>query len=146
MNVHALIIDDSGIMRKLVMKTLGETHLAVFSFQEAKDGQEALEMFKAGKFDMLFCDWNMPNMNGLDLIKRIRYELKSNVPIVMITTEGTMDKLEEALNSGHVNGYIVKPFTTEGVARKIAPILQKMAEAKKNAPGGVFAKLAAKLK
>jgi two-component system chemotaxis response regulator CheY len=145
MNVNALVIDDSGIMRKLVMKTLAETRLAVFTFQEAKDGLEALGIFKAGKFDMLFCDWNMPNMNGLDLIKRIRNELKSSVPIVMITTEGTMEKLEEALNAGHVNGYIVKPFTAEGVGRKIAPILNKMAEARKN-PSGVFAKLAAKLK
>ncbi|HVM60238.1 MAG TPA: response regulator [Verrucomicrobiae bacterium] len=144
MNINALVIDDSGIMRKLVMKTLGETHLATFTFQEAKDGQEALAIFKAGKFDMLFCDWNMPNMNGMDLIKIIRNELKSRVPVVMITTEGTMDKLDEALNTGHVDGYIVKPFTPEGVGRKIAPILQKMTDAKKNS-SGVFAKLAAKL-
>jgi len=145
MNVNALVIDDSGIMRKLVMKSLGETRLAVFTFQEAKDGLEALALFKAGKFDMLFCDWNMPNMNGLDLIKRIRYELKSKVPVVMITTEGTMDKPEEALNTGQVDSYIVKPFTAEAVGHKIAPLLQKMSELKKNPPS-VFARLAAKVK
>ncbi|MBM3958093.1 MAG: response regulator, partial [Gemmatimonadetes bacterium] len=64
MEINALVVDDSGIMRKMVMRSLAESRLAQFTFTEAQDGADALTKFRDAAFDMLFVDWNMPNMSG----------------------------------------------------------------------------------
>jgi two-component system, chemotaxis family, chemotaxis protein CheY len=144
MDIHAMVVDDSGIMRKLVMKSLNETKLASFMFTEAVDGADALTKFDPASIQMLFVDWNMPNMTGIEFVRKIRTERASNIPIVMVTTEGTMGKVEEAMDQCAVNGYVVKPFTADALRVKIEPILDKLAQARK-APTGFFGKLAAKL-
>ena len=112
-------------------------------FTEAKDGQDALNQFAPENFDIVFADWNMPNMTGMEMVRHIRAKYPQHVPIVMITTEGTMGKVEEALNEGGVDCYIVKPFNTEMMDKKLEPLLTKMAEATKKS-SGFFGKLAAK--
>jgi len=114
MQIRALVVDDSGIMRKMVMRALRESGLAQFTFTEAGDGVEALEKYDPAQIDMLFVDWNMPNMNGIELIHKIRSMEARHTPIVMITTESTMGKIEEALGQVKVDQYIAKPFTTPG--------------------------------
>ena len=137
MQINALIVDDSGIMRKMVMRSLTESRLAQFTFTEAVDGLDALDKFDPKKTDMAFVDWNMPNMCGLDFIKKLRETQKRHVPTVMITTEGTMGKVGEALDDADVDSYIVKPFTVEVLTKKLEPLFAKMKK-----PTGFFGKLA----
>ncbi len=144
MDIHALVVDDSGIMRKLVMRSLLESKLAQFMFTEAKDGLDALKAFDPEKINMIFVDWNMPNMNGIDFVKKVRESQTKHVPVVMITTESTMGKVEEALDQAGVDCFIVKPFTTEVLQKKLTPLFDKLSEQGKVEPG-FFGKLAAKL-
>lgn len=97
MDINALVVDDSGIMRKMVMRSLTESKPARFAFTEAQDGLDALEKFDAKKTSIVFVDWNMPNMSGIDLVREIRSTVKHHVPIVMITTEGTMGKVGKVI-------------------------------------------------
>jgi two-component system chemotaxis response regulator CheY len=144
MQINAMVVDDSGIMRKLVMRSLLEAKLADFIFTEAKDGLDALNLFNAETTQMMFVDWNMPNMSGIDLVRKIRSTQTRHVPIVMITTESTMGKIEEALDQAGADCFIVKPFTPEIVKKKLEPLFDRIAEAEKK-PGGFFSKLAAKI-
>lgn len=144
MAINALVVDDSGIMRKLVMRSLTESKLAEFAFTEAKDGLEAVNQFHPENTHMIFLDWNMPNMTGIEVVRKIREIQKKYVPIVMITTESTMGKIEEALDQAGADCFIVKPFTADILKRKLEPLFLKMAEAAKK-PEGFFSKLAAKI-
>ncbi len=144
MDIRAMVVDDSGIMRKMVMRSLTNSNLANFSFTEAGDGVEALEKYDPKSIDMLFVDWNMPNMNGIDLIRKIRASEKRHTPIVMITTESTMGKMDEAMEEVKVDKYIAKPFTPEGLQKRLAPLFEQLAEAKQKSKG-FFGKLASAL-
>lgn len=144
MDIHAMVVDDSGIMRKMVMKSLNESKLASFVFTEAVDGQDALAKFDAQTIQMMFVDWNMPNMTGIELVRKIRETAPSHVPIVMITTEGTMGRVEEAMDQCGVDGYVIKPFTVEALQKKLAPLFEKIQSAPKKSKG-FFGKLADKL-
>lgn len=144
MDLNALVIDDSGIMRKMVMRALTESGLANFEFTEAVDGVDGLAKFSPQSTDIVFVDWNMPNMDGLDLVGRLRaQDCKRHVPIVMITTEKLVEKVEEALECG-VDCFISKPFTPEGVEQRLTPVVEKL---KRNPPkpaaggGGFFKRL-----
>lgn len=141
MELNTLVIDDSGIMRKMVMRALSESGLAQFIFTEAEDGLQGLEKFNPRTTDLVFVDWNMPNMDGMDLVRRLRAQFpKRQVPIVMVTTEKLVGKVEEALGDG-VDCFISKPFTPEGMEMRLAPIINKLAKSKQ--PGGFFKRLAA---
>jgi len=150
--IRALVIDDSGIMRKMVMRALTESDLAEFTFTEAGDGLAGLEKFDADQPDIVFVDWNMPNLSGIDFVREIRKTETGHVPIVMVTSEKTMGKVEEALDSAGADNYIGKPFTPEVLQKKLAPLFQEMRDASRakarpgaEAAGGFFGKLAAKL-
>ena len=100
MLLRALVIDDSRVMRKLVMKSLNETELAHFQFIEAEDGVDALAKFDPETVDIVFADINMPKMDGIEFVHKVRAHNKgAHVPIIMITSEKTMDKVEAALDS-----------------------------------------------
>ena len=143
MDINALVVDDSGIMRKMVMRSLTQSGLANFTFTEACDGLDALEKFEDGKTNIMFVDWNMPNMSGIDCVRQIRADEKGHTPIVMITTESTMGKVEEALDEAGVDCYIVKPFTPDVLQKKLQALFDKISEGSKK--GGFFGKLAAKI-
>ncbi len=144
MDIHALVVDDSGIMRKMVMKSLRQCELATFTFTEAVDGLDALEKFDPKQIDIIFLDWNMPNMTGMEFVKEIRSTEKHHIPIVMITTEGTLGKMDEAFDDGAVDGYVAKPFTVEMLQMKLEPLFDKLSEQSKLG-GSFFGKLASKL-
>jgi two-component system chemotaxis response regulator CheY len=78
---------------------------------------------------MLFVDWNMPNMNGLEFIQNVRKMTDHHIPIVMITTESTMGKVEEAMENGGVDTFICKPFTAEVLKKKLEPLFDKLEDA-----------------
>ena len=144
MNIHALVVDDSGIMRKMVMRSLRDAELAQFVFTEATDGLDALGKFDPNTMDMIFVDWNMPNMNGIDFVREVQALEQRHVPIVMITTEGTCGKIDEAMSEVKVDKYIAKPFTVEELKKKLEPIFDQIAASRQESKG-FFTKLADKL-
>jgi two-component system, chemotaxis family, chemotaxis protein CheY len=127
--LNALVVDDSSVMRKMVMNSLAEAKLAEFQFTEAEDGQAALEKLKASSFDIAFVDWNMPNMTGVEMIRAVREHERVNdanaVVLVMITSEKSMAKMQEAMDQAGADHFISKPFTTEELAVKLKKVVEK---------------------
>jgi len=118
-----LIIDDSAVMRKIIQRNIQQSGLLVDEFVEAGDGREGLEKVTSNNIDLILCDWNMPNMTGIEFVKALRGSgQKGNVPIVMVTTEGGDAKIEEAKKSG-ANGYLTKPFTPDQLKSKLGNFL-----------------------
>lgn len=117
-----LVVDDSPTMRRIVTNALRE--IGYGDVVEAEDGQDALEKLNADAFEFVITDWNMPNMNGLDLTKSIRtHGTYGEVPILMITTRGMQEDVIAAMQA-RVNNYIVKPFTPQILREKINMILK----------------------
>ena len=119
--MNVLVVDDSGAMRKIIIAALAKTELRGSRTVEAVSGKDGLDKFLDGNFGMILSDWNMPEMDGLEFVSRVR-KVDNKVKIIMITTEGTMGKLESALDQG-VDEYVVKPFTPETLDRKIKKLL-----------------------
>jgi two-component system, chemotaxis family, chemotaxis protein CheY len=129
MEINAMVVDDSGIMRKMVMRSLAEADIAEFTFTEGVDGKDALEKFDPDVHEMIFVDWNMPNMNGLEFVKEVRKQTEHHIPVIMITTESTMGKVDEAMEDGGVDTFICKPFTTDVLTKKLQPLFEKLQDA-----------------
>jgi two-component system chemotaxis response regulator CheY len=117
LNMKVLIVDDFATMRRIlrnILKQIGFTDIA-----EADDGATALKELKKEKYDLILCDWNMPEMPGIDLLKALKAdEQLKNIPFVMVTAEAQKDNIIEAVKTG-VSSYIVKPFTAETVNEKL---------------------------
>jgi two-component system chemotaxis response regulator CheY len=114
----ALVVDDSRTTRLILTKTLRELG---FEVREAADGKEALEVIKAEKtaLTLILVDWNMPEMNGLDMLKRLRQTPEfSSLVIVMVTAETEIGHIAEALEAG-ANEYVMKPFTKDILLGKL---------------------------
>jgi two-component system chemotaxis response regulator CheY len=141
MKIRALVVDDSRSMRRIVMKGLRHAQLAEFDFQEAVDGDDALEKFNPEEYDIVFIDWNMPKMNGIDVVRKIREDsLNDQVKLVMVTSNKTMDFVTEALDDAGANGFISKPFTPKDMRNKLEQIIGEIIQIKK-AQGGLLGKL-----
>lgn len=124
-STKTLVVDDMLTMRKIVrncLKDLGLTHVT-----EASDGQQAwVEIEKADAtdepYEFIVSDWNMPNMNGLDLLKKVRADEKiKSIPFILLTAEAEKSQVLEAVNAG-VSGYVVKPFTPAVFTEKIKAV------------------------
>ncbi len=114
----ALVVDDSRAVRMLLARTLKQLGYEV---QEAANGREALEIVEAGNsgIKLVLADWNMPEMNGLDLLKRLRQNpALSSVAVVMVTTETEIQHIAEAMEAG-ANEYVMKPFTRDILVEKL---------------------------
>ena len=108
-----LVVDDSAVMRKIIKKNIAESGMTVPEFIDAGDGKQALEAVSKNEIDLILCDWNMPNMSGLEFVKALSsLGLPKNIPVVMVTTEGSDAKVAEAKASGAA-GYLTKPFTPD---------------------------------
>jgi two-component system chemotaxis response regulator CheY len=118
-----MLVDDSRTIRNIeknVLTQLGHTDLV-----EAGDGVEALNLIASTQMpDLFLVDWNMPNMDGLTLVRNIRTQNKQ-VPIIMVTTEAEKTRVVEAIKAG-VNNYVVKPFTADTLGEKIQQTLTKL--------------------
>jgi two-component system chemotaxis response regulator CheY len=121
--LDVLIVDDSAAIRKILQRVLRQTDLPLGEIHEAGDGAEALEVLKTRSFGLVLSDINMPQMDGLQLLARVKEmpHMKS-VPVLMITTEGGQGKVMEAVQLG-ATGYVRKPFTAEQIKEKLAGIL-----------------------
>jgi len=117
-HVRALIVDDSRAIRTIIKRMLTDVG---FEVVEATDGVDALRRLKEiGQADVLLVDWNMPEMNGYDLVCAIRGDHQyDKVPLMMVTSETEMGQMAKALEAG-ANEYVMKPFTKEVIAEKLA--------------------------
>ncbi|SMP88373.1 two-component system, chemotaxis family, response regulator CheY [Epsilonproteobacteria bacterium SCGC AD-308-O04] len=117
-----LVVDDSSTMRRIIKNTLAR--LGYKDILEGADGLEGWAAMDANPdIDMLITDWNMPEMNGLELVKKVRADDRfKDVPIIMVTTEGGKAEVITALKAG-VNNYIVKPFTPQVLKEKLAAVM-----------------------
>jgi len=122
--MKVLVVDDFSTMRRIVKNLLKQ--IGFESIDEAEDGAQALTKLKACDYGLIVSDWNMPNMDGLSMLKKIREddELK-DIPILMVTVESEKEKVITARQAG-VNNYIVKPFTGEVLKEKIDNIFEKI--------------------
>lgn len=116
-----LLVDDSRTIRNIQKNVLRQ--LGYEDVIEAEDGVQALARYGEQVPDLMLVDWNMPNMDGITLVRKIR-EQDKNVPMIMCTTEAEKTRVIEALKAG-VNNYVVKPFTVESLGEKINQTLNK---------------------
>lgn len=123
-NIKILVVDDFSTMRRIIKNLLRD--LGFNNTHEADDGQTALPMLLGGGFDLLITDWNMPGMQGLDLLRAVRADPKlSSLPVLMVTAESKREQIVEAAQAG-VNGYVVKPFTATTLKEKLDKIFERL--------------------
>ena len=126
LKMKILVVDDFSTMRRIVKNLLKQ--LGFVNIEEAEDGAQAYTKLKSGGFGFIVSDWNMPNLDGLGLVKKVRSddELK-DLPILMVTAEAEKDKVVTAIQAG-VNNYIVKPFTGDVLKEKMDKIFEKLGQ------------------
>ena len=123
-NMKVLVVDDFSTMRRIVKNLLRD--LGFTNIQEADDGNTALPMLQGGSFDFVVTDWNMPGMQGIDLLKAIRADANlAHIPVLLITAEAKKEQIVMAAQAG-VNGYIVKPFTAATLKTKLDKIFERL--------------------
>lgn len=120
LNMKVLIVDDFATMRRIlknIMKQIGFSDIT-----EADNGKNALKILKSQEIDLILCDWNMPEMAGIEVLNTVRAddELK-NTPFIMVTAEAQKENILEAVKAG-VSSYVVKPFTAETVEQKLQKV------------------------
>lgn len=124
-SIDLLIVDDSAAIRKILQRVLQQTELPIGKVFEASDGNQALELLNQNTVSAVLTDVNMPNMDGLELLRRIRCAAQwKDLPVIMVTTEGSQARVQEAVELG-ATGYIRKPFTTEQIRAKLTALLAR---------------------
>src|SRR5262245_7081928 len=121
MAMRILVVDDSKVARSVLRKILRE--IGHDDVVEAQDGVEALEEVQAGAFDLVITDWNMPNLDGLGLVRELQGG-KANVPVLMVSSESYFNRIVDVMRAG-AEGYIRKPFTAETLNQKITEVRKK---------------------
>ena len=123
--MKALVVDDSKVMRLMVIRALRQANLVKFDCDEAPNGKVALELFEANDYEIVFIDYNMPEMSGLEFLEQVRAGSKAHVPVVMITSEKT-EAIQGRIAQAGASGYISKPFTPDRLEEVLEPLLQAM--------------------
>ena len=123
MAFNILVVDDSMPMRKVIKKTIMASGFSMSEYSEAGDGMEALKVLREKWIDIVVTDFNMPNMNGLELVSEMKKDdMLQSIPVLVITTEGSQVRVDEFKEKG-IAGYIKKPFTPEEIRSKLHEIL-----------------------
>jgi len=118
--LDVLIVDDSAAIRKILQRVLRQAEIPIGTVYEAGDGVEALEQLKKQAVGLVLSDINMPNMDGLEFLTKMKAEAAwKDLPVVMVSTEGTQAKVLEAVERGAA-GYVRKPFTSDQIKQKLA--------------------------
>lgn len=130
-NINILVVDDFATMIRIVTNLLKE--LGFTNIDDANDGSKAWPMIQSGKYDFIVSDWNMPEMTGIELLKKVRAdENLKDIPFMLITAEQKRSQILEAAQAG-VDGYIVKPFTAAILKEKIDKIDERKSLEKRGA-------------
>lgn len=120
-----LIVDDSMAIRKILLRVLNQTNLPLGAVHEAGDGKQALTVLENNNVSIVLSDINMPNMDGIELLRAIRSsERWQKLPVVLITTEGGQARVQEAAELG-ATSYVRKPFSAEQLSEKLAGLFSK---------------------
>ena len=123
-DMKILVVDDFSTMRRIIKNLIRD--IGFTNVTEADDGTSALPMLVKGNYDFLVTDWNMPGMQGIDLLKAIREDPElAALPVLMVTAESKKDQIIAAVQAG-VNGYVLKPFTAKTLKEKIEKIFQRL--------------------
>jgi two-component system chemotaxis response regulator CheY len=123
-NMKILVVDDFSTMRRIIKNLLKDLGFA--NIQEADDGNTALPMLQQGDFDFVVTDWNMPGMQGIDLLRAIRADANlKHIPVLMVTAEAKKEQIIAAAQAG-VNGYVIKPFTAGTLKEKLIKIFERL--------------------
>ncbi|NIY48670.1 chemotaxis response regulator CheY [Cedecea colo] len=123
-NLRFLVVDDFATMRRIVRNLLKD--LDFNNVEEAEDGQDALTRLRESSFDFVITDWNMPNMDGLELLTEIRKDaVLGKLPVLMVTAEAKKENIIAAAQAG-ASGYVVKPFTAATLEEKLGKIFEKL--------------------
>ncbi|WLI76321.1 chemotaxis response regulator CheY [Kosakonia sp. H02] len=123
-NLRFLVVDDFATMRRIVRNLLKD--LGFNRVEEAEDGQDALNKLRSDAFDFVISDWNMPNMDGLQLLTEIRNDINlKTMPVLMVTAEAKKENIIAAAQAG-ASGYVVKPFTAATLEEKLNKIFEKI--------------------
>lgn len=123
-NLKILVVDDFPTMRRIIRNLLKD--LGYENVDEAEDGAMGLEKLRNGSFDFVVSDWNMPNLDGLEMLKQIRADATlSSLPVLMVTAEAKKENIIAAAQAG-ASGYVVKPFTAATLEEKLNKIFEKM--------------------
>jgi two-component system chemotaxis response regulator CheY len=145
--LRALVVDDSKVMRHMVMETLKKTDLAEFEFAEAVDGQDALTKLQEQDFHVAFIDWNMPNMTGVEVVRAARLwageQKREPIPMVMVTSEKALAKVQEAVDVAGAEAFISKPFTVAEMQAKLERVVKKAVDVRLRAMRGTVSAEAA---
>jgi len=122
LDMRVLVVDNLALMRRVIRGVLRQ--MGFKNIIEAEDGSRALEELRRKKTGLILSDWNMPKMNGLELLKAVRSdEDLKHIPFIMITAEVDKDNILEAVNAG-VSSYITRPFTFETVSKKLIRVFE----------------------
>jgi two-component system chemotaxis response regulator CheY len=122
---NLLIVDDSTAIRKILIRVLQQTDILLGEVLEASDGKEALKVLEGRQISLLLSDINMPNMDGIELLRAVRSSSQwRDLPFVLITTEGAQARVQEAVELG-ATAYIRKPFSADQLRDKLAALLSK---------------------
>ena len=120
-SIRVLVVDDHTLTRtmvKAILRGLGFTHV-----QQAENGAAALDRLAIEPVDLVICDWNMPNFNGIELLRAVRSEEQfKDLPFLMLTAEAYRENVAAAIQAG-VSDYMIKPFTAETLGQKVAGIM-----------------------
>ncbi|YCH30601.1 chemotaxis response regulator CheY [Erwinia sp. D4-22] len=123
-NLHFLVVDDFATMRRIVRNLLKD--LGYNNVEEAEDGNDAMSKLQLSSFDFVISDWNMPNMDGLQLLNEIRKDERlKTIPVLMVTAEAKKENIIAAAQAG-ASGYVVKPFTAAILEEKLTKIFEKL--------------------
>lgn len=131
--MNILIVDDSKIVRRVLKNTMQryfkEPQWPTLNLFEAEDGKFAMEQMNKEKIDIMLLDWNMPNMNGEEVVEAVRADKKwMKTRIIMATTEGSKESVLKMIKKG-ANGYMVKPFNEEAIFKTLDTITARMPKA-----------------
>ena len=122
----ALVVDDTQMMRAVVKSCLKS--LGFKTIIEAIHGGEALKLVESQKVDLIICDWEMPNMNGLELLRYLREQQNyQNIPFIMLTANANAELVSESVTLG-VDGFVIKPFQPQALCDKIITMLKNQSE------------------
>jgi two-component system, chemotaxis family, chemotaxis protein CheY len=123
-DMRVLIVDDFSTMRRIIKNLLRD--LGFSNTVEADDGTSALALLQEGNFDFIISDWNMPGMEGIELLQKVRADERlKKLPFLLVTAESKREQIVQAAEAG-VNGYIVKPFTAATLKEKIEKIFERI--------------------
>lgn len=122
--VSVLVVDDAPFIRDLIKKAL-RSYFPGLQIEEAVNGSKARQLLERGSFDLILCDWEMPEMSGLELLQWFREQPdQKKTPFIMVTSRGDRENVVQAIQAG-VSDYVGKPFTNEQLISKVKKALQR---------------------